>query len=248
MRFGLIGTTGLALVLALPVAAQERSFEFSLRGGVGAAPEYPGSDDYEAVPDLGFTFGALRWGNFSAGNGVRGVAANGFGVRGAFKVIGGRDIEALDEIDTAVELGLGLTYQQTNWRAFGEVRKGVTGHSGVTGTLGADVIFRDAERWVISAGPRVNFGDSDYANTYFGVSGVEAATSSLNAFDADGGALGAGIEVQGAYYLDDRWAIEGAVSYEKLIGDAGDSPVTQLGSDDQFRIRVGLSRVFNLNF
>lgn len=252
MRIGLIGTTGLALVLALPALAQERSLNFSLRGGVGAAPEYPGSDEYDLVPDIGVTFGALRWGNFSAGNGVRGIPDNGVALRGAFRFLGSRDADdapelaGLDEIDTAVELGFGVSFQQTNWRAFGEVRKGVTGHSSVTGTLGADVIFRDPDRWVVTAGPRVNFGDSDYAQTYFGVSPEEAGRSSFDAFDADGGAIGAGIEVQGSYFLSDRWSLDGAVSYERLIGDAGDSPIA--ATDDQWRVRIGLSRAFNLNF
>ena len=154
---------------ALPAAAQDRMFNFSLRGGVGAAPEYLGSDDLEAVPDIGFSFGALRLGGIDIGNGVRAVPDNGLSVIGAFRVIGSRDAEdspelaGLDDIDTAVELGLGLKYQQTNWMAFGEVRKGVTGHSAVTGTLGADYILRPNDRWLITAGPRVSFGDDDFA-------------------------------------------------------------------------------------
>ena len=60
--------------------------------------------------------------------------------------------------------------------------------------------------------------------------------------------MSAGIEVQGTYFLDDRWAVEGAVSYEKLLNDAADSPITATGSEDQWRVRLGLSRVFTLNF
>lgn len=254
MRFHLAALAFVTVFAALPAAAQERSFNFALRGGVAAIPQYPGADDYEAAPDLGFTFGALRWGGIDLGNGVRAVPDNGVSMRGAFKVLGARDdddapeLSGLDEIDLAVELGVGVAYQQPGWRAFGEVRKGVTGHTGVTGTLGADLIFRQGDRWVVSGGPRVNFGDSEYANTYFGVSAAEAGTSAFEVYDADGGALGAGLEVQGSYFLDDRWALEGAISYEKLIGDAGDSPIVQQGSEDQWRLRIGLSRIFTLNF
>lgn len=237
---------------ALPAAAQDRMFNFSLRGGVGAAPEYLGSDDLEAVPDIGFSFGALRLGGIDIGNGVRAVPDNGLSVIGAFRVIGSRDAEdspelaGLDDIDTAVELGLGLKYQQTNWMAFGEVRKGVTGHSAVTGTLGADYILRPNDRWLITAGPRVSFGDDDFAQKYFGV--PVGTTSAFAPYAATGGALGAGVEVSGTYFIDDKWALEGAISYEKLLGDAADSPITLNGSEDQWRLRLGLSRAFTLNF
>ncbi len=240
------------LASALPVFAQERSFNFALRGGVAAAPEYFGSDQTEAGVDLGFTFGSLTLGGLDVGNGVRGIPDNGVSLRGAFRVIGDRTAEespelaGLEDIDVAVELGFGLTYQQTNWMAFGEVRKGVTGHSGITGTLGADYIYRPNDRWLITAGPRVNFGDDEFASTYFGV--PTGSTSGFGSYDATGGALGAGIEVSGTYFLDDKWALEGGLSYEKLLGDAADSPITLNGSEDQWRVRLGLSRVFTLNF
>lgn len=242
----------LALTAALPAMAQERSFNFALGGGVLATPEYLGSDQTETNFDLGLTFGALRWGSVDIGNGVRGVPDNGFSLGAAFRVIGNRtttespELAGLEDIDAALELGLGLTFQQTDWMAFGEVRKGVTGHSGVTGTLGADLIFRPSDRWLITAGPRVNFGNDEFANTYFGVS--TDSTSSFAAYDATGGALGAGVQVSGTYFIDDKWSLEGALSYEKLLGDAADSPITQNGSEDQWRVRLGLSRAFTLNF
>lgn len=242
----------LALVAALPAAAQERSFNFALGLGVGAAPEYPGSDAIVAVPVPTFTFGALNLGGFSTGNGVRGQPDNGVSLKGAFRIIGDRkakdspELAGLEDIDYAVELGLGVSYQQANWVTFGEVRKGVTGHSGVTGTVGADLIMRPNDRLVIKAGPRVNFGNDKFANTYFGV--PAGGTSGFTAFDATGGALGAGVQVTGSYFLDDNWSLEGGLSYEKLLGDAADSPITLNGSDDQWRISIGLSRQFTLNF
>ncbi|HIF77621.1 MAG TPA: hypothetical protein EYQ36_08300, partial [Sulfitobacter sp.] len=60
----------LAMVAALPVAAQDRSFNFALRGGVGAAPDYPGASSYRATPDLAFTFGSLEWGGRKIGTNI----------------------------------------------------------------------------------------------------------------------------------------------------------------------------------
>lgn len=249
-----LSAIALTLAAALPAAAQERAFNFALRGGIAAAPAYPGSKDYELGPDLGFTFGSLSWGRLNVGQGANDAPATGLSFRGAFRFIGERDsadypeLAGMSQIDAAVELGFGLIYRETNWQAFGEVRRGFGGHEGFTGTLGADVIFRPTDRFTVTAGPRINFGDTDFANTYFGVTAAEAAASQFGAFNAGGGALGAGLEVQGTYKLDDRWAVEGAVSYEKLLNDAADSPITAIGSDDQWRIRLGLSRTFSLRF
>lgn len=250
--FLVLSALTLSIAAALPAVAQDNAFNFALRGGVGVGPEYLGSDTSEAGVDLGFTFGSLSAAGRTIGNGVRAVPNNGVSLRGAFRIIQERtaqdspELAGLADIDTAVELGLGLTFQQTSWMAFGEVRKGVTGHSAVTGTVGAAYIYRPNDNWLITAGPRVSFGDDEFAETYFGV--PAGGTSSFAPFNAGGGALGAGFEVTGSYFLDDKWALEGAVSYEKLLGDAADSPITLNGSDDQWRMRLGVSRVFTLRF
>ena len=242
------------LVLSIPAVAQERSFSFALGAGVGAVPEYMGSDDFDATVFPTFTFGSLKWGSIDAGNGVRGLPDNGFNFGAAFRLLNERtsedspELAGMNDIDIGVELGLGVKYQQTNWITFGEVRKGVSGHSGLAGTWGADVIMRPSDRWLITAGPRVNFGNDEFANTYFGVTGDEAAASQFDAYEATGGAMSAGLAVSGTYFIDNKWALEGVVSYEKLLGDAADSPITMNGSEDQWRIGLGVSRIFTLNF
>ena len=118
----------IAALTALPAAAQERSLNFAIRGGVAAAPAYPGSDDYEAAPDLGFTFGALRFDRLSLGTGIGVIPDNGFGVRGAFRYIGERDdadypvLSGLNDVDATLELGLGVIYRHTNFQTFVDVR------------------------------------------------------------------------------------------------------------------------------
>ncbi len=254
MRHSLI--IGLMLAsTALPAAAQDRSFNFALRAGVAAEPDYPGSDTYSAVPDLGFTFGSLNWGRANFGTDIGAIPSNGFGFRGALKIVGDRKVRdnpsltGLNDISTAYELGIGAIYRQTNYEVFGDVRQGFGGHHGVTATLGADVILRPDDRWTITAGPRLNLGDSEYASRYFGVSAAEAALApNFGAFDADGGVLGLGFAVGATYQIDDKWALEYLVSYEKLQNDAADSPITGFGSDDQVTLRVGLSRAFTLRF
>jgi MipA family protein len=248
----MLGSTLIAV--ASPALSQERAVNFALRGGVGVAPDYPGSNNYSAAPDAGFSFGALRWRRIEFGSAIGVVPDNGLALRGAFEVLGSRDaagnpeLSGLKDIDTAVELGLGVVYQETDWRVFGEVRQGLVGHKGVSGTIGADLILRPDRDWTITAGPRVHLGNSEYASTYFGVSSSEAAVSAFSAFGPDGGVLGIGFEVGVTYRIDERWAIVTVVGYEKLINDAADSPITAIGAEDQWTLRVGLSRAFTLRF
>ena len=247
-------TLSTAVAAAQPATAQERSFNFALRGGVGTAPDYPGGSTYGAQPDIGFTFGALKLGSIKVGNGIGSVPATGLAFRGAFRVVGSRkasdnaELAGLTDIDTAVELGFGVIYRETNWQVFGDVRHGFGGHHGVTGTVGFDTIFRPNDRLTVTLGPRINFGDSEYASTYFGVTAAEAAASTYTAYAADGGVLGGGVALEATYRLDDRWSVEGLLSYEKLLNDARLSPITQAGSKDQWTLRIGLSRAFTLQF
>lgn len=250
LAFGLVALTA----AVSPAAAQDRSINFALGGGVSAGPEYPGSDDFGVGGRMEVQFGSLAWGNFRAGTDVGAVPENGLGFGGSFRYIGAREaadnpeLAGLDDIDAAVELGLAVTWRDTNAQVFAQVRKGFGGHNGVTGQLGADYILRPDDRWTLSAGPRINFGDDNYAATYFGVSAAEAAASSFGAYNAGGGMLGAGFDFEARYQINERWAVGGLISYEKLLGDAGDSPITRGGSEDQWKIGFGLSRAFTLQF
>lgn len=228
---------------------------FTLRGGVQVRPEFPGSDEYEVGPDLGFRFGGLEIGRFGIGDPDPELVQTGLGLRGSFRYVGERDssefedLRGLDDVDDALELGVGLAYRQDAYQVFGDLRYGVTGHESFVGEVGADVFVRPTDRLTLNAGPRVFFAEDSYAQEYFGVSPAEALRSgSLEPFEAEGGALSAGIEIGAQYRLNDSWGIEGAVTYDRLLGDAGDSPITEAGSDDQYGVRVGLTRRITFGF
>ena len=227
---------------------------FTLRGGVGTAPTYFGSDQNEAVPDLGFELNYLDLGGFTLGDPDPLYRPDGFGVTGSFRYIGERDaseedaLTGLEDVDASLELGVGLRYATENAEVFGAVRYGVVGHESFVGELGADAFYRPTDRLTLRAGPRAFFGDDDYASTYFGVTGAEAAASggNLAEYDADGGLLSAGVEVGAGYRINDRWGVDAAVTYEKLRNDAEDSPISL--DDEQVSARIGLTRRFTLGF
>lgn len=246
-------------VPSLPVgpgaSAGESDVLMTVRGGISVSPSYFGSDDYAFGPDLGVRFdfahlpGGLGWGD--AGPAPAGTRS-GWDIRAAARYVGGRDatgvLAGLGDVAPTFEAGFGLGYEQRSYRVFTDVRYGITGTKAWTGEVGMDGISRPTEGLILSLGPRLAFGDGRFAETYFGVSDAQADASGLAPFDADGGLYSAGIEVGARYMVGSRWGVEGAASWNRLVNDAGDSPITEAGSQDQYKVRLGLTRSLSLDF
>ena len=239
-------------VMVPAAAPAQPRFVFTLRGGVAASPDYFGSDEYQVGPDLGFRFNYLALGNGrSIGNPDAWAESQGLTFGGAFRFIQERktndfgELAGLDDIDAAVELGVSLRYGTENFAAFGEVRRGFGGHEGWVGEIGADAIIHPTDRLRLSLGPRLFFGDEEYSNTYFGITPAEASAA-LPAYDLDGGMVSAGIELGARYQINDLWGLEGAVTWERYTDDAADSPIVKQGTDEQWGVRFGVTRVFSI--
>ena len=65
-------------------------------------------------------------------------------------------------------------------------------------------------------------------------------------FDAKGGAHSVGFGSKVVYRINPKWEVHAYVEYEKLLGDAADSPlVTLRGSSNQTTIGFGTSYSFD---
>jgi MipA family protein len=249
---GLSETSAQPDIIAAAPAPATPKFVFTLRGGVAASPEYFGSDDYQAGPDLGFRFNYLALGKGrSLGNPDPWAESLGLSAGGSFRFIQERktsdfnELAGLNDIDAAAELGVSVRYGTESFAAFGEVRRGFGGHEGWVGEVGADAIIRPSDRLRLTVGPRLLFGDETYSNTYFGVTAPEASAA-LPVYDLDGGMVSAGIEFGARYQINDVWGLEGAVTWERFSDDVADSPIVKQGSDEQWGIRLGVTRVFSI--
>lgn len=77
--------------------------------------------------------------------------------------------------------------------------------------------------------------DAQYNRTYFGVSQARATAARRQAYAPGGGLQRAGLDLVASVPITDRLSIVGVGAYQRLLGDAADSPIVRgsRGSADQ---------------
>lgn len=231
---------------------------YRIRAGLGAQalPKWPGAKSDEVAPY--WTFSVAKDGhpfNFSAPGDSAGMSlfgSGGFAAGPVATISRSRDNSdtklPLGKVPATVELGGFVEfYPLKSLRLRAELRKGIGGHNGVTGFLGADQIWRDGDRYVFSIGPRLWYGNSRYERAWFGVSPQAALASGLPEYRPRGGFDAAGAVAGLQLALGNNWGVFGYAQYRRLIGVARRSPiVTRLGSANQFSAGLGLSHTFTI--
>jgi outer membrane protein len=152
-------------------------------------------------------------------------------------------------VATTFEVGAFAQYEaKDSFRIRAELLKGINGHDGLLGSIGADKIWRDGDRYVFSIGPRVLFSDGRYERAYFGVSPAASLASGLPAYRPGSGIYAVALTSGASYQLTSHWGIFGFARYERLVGDAARSPIVrQLGSRNQLSEGIGLNYTFTVH-
>jgi outer membrane scaffolding protein for murein synthesis (MipA/OmpV family) len=248
----------LAMFAGTPAQAQDENEDAPRRTRIGLGPQfvpsYPGSDRLSVRPfidvsrargDETFVFEAA---DESAGFSL--WQRNGFAFGPAIGIEGSRtarDVGApLRKVGFTVEAGGFVQYALTPAvRLRAELRQGIGGHKGLIGSVGADYILRDGDRWLVSLGPRITLSSDRYQRAYFGVSAADAAATGLRPFTATGRVQAAGVTAGLLRQFTPRWGIMGYAKYDRLVGDAARSPVVRaFGSRDQLSGGVALTYTF----
>jgi len=246
-----------AIIFASPANAQDND-NHRVRVGLGGQlrPEFIGAKDRKFGPlvDVDIARGDKPF-RFEAPDdsfGLRLMTKDNFTFGPAVNIEGSRkdkDVGApLGKVKTSVEVGGFAEFLPTeNIRLRGQLLKGVTGHKGLVGAIGADRIWRDGDRYVFSVGPRVLFSDAAYQRAYFGVTPVAALATGLPAYRPKGGlhalALASGL----SYQFNPKWGAFGYARYERLVGDAAKSPIVrEFGSRNQMSAGIGLNYTFTV--
>lgn len=237
-----------------PVAVQQ-PYDLIIELGAGAQvrPDYPGAKNYEVWPTGFVTLHYLELPGFGVLKNARTVEQGwsfgpSFNLQSKRKTSDYPELFGLNDIDMTFELGAKVGYTFDWIRPWIAARYGLGGHSGIVGETGLDFIFRPSEVFQWSVGPRASFANRDYMETYFGITPAESALSgTLAAYSPGGGFKGVGAELNARYEFAPQWAVRGEFIYERLIGDAADSPIVQqVGSANQYTAKLGLTYMFNL--
>jgi outer membrane protein len=101
------------------------------------------------------------------------------------------------------------------------------------------------DQFEMAIGAQTTWASNDYMETYFGVSGPNAANSGLPRYSADSGLKDAGLGLTGHYKFTKTWGMIGNVSYTRMLNDAKDSPlVKKVGDENQYTAVVALTYNF----
>ena len=253
---------GLAIALVpagAPAFAQEggedrRPRRTRVALGAQLVPSFPGSDSVNVRPfiDIARARGDDPF-PFEAPDESSGpilARSNGWQFGPAVGVEGKRsrgDTDGLlPKVGFTVEVGGFVQYQlSAPIRLRTEFRQGIGGHKGLIGTVSADYVARDGDQWLFSVGPRATFANGRYNRAYFGIDSQAAAASGLPAYKADGGLQSVGAAAGFLYQLTPRWGVHSYAKYDRLVEDAGRSPVVRsFGSRNQISGGRALSFTF----
>ncbi|MCI4677932.1 MipA/OmpV family protein [Rhodoblastus acidophilus] len=160
------------------------------------------------------------------------------------------ELFGLNDVSASIEVGGFVELTPVSWgRIRAEVRKAVSGYDGWVAMLGGDVW----QKWgplTLSIGPRLDFGNDQYASAFFSVDPWQAALNQwaggrLTAYNATAGLVDAGFTVAARYDLSPAWRISAYGTYQALTGSVANSPVTtQAGSSNQFAAGVEIRYSF----
>ena len=239
-------------MFAAPVRADGKpntpptGWSFVLGAGGLYAPDYEGSDDYEArgLPYVRVQY--ADWLSLSVPEGLKLSLVNADGFRAGVLAGYRFDRDASDnvalagwgDIDGTAELGAFAEYKFDAIRLAVDLRQGLSDDTGLQATASARYETRVAGARV-SIGPQVTWVDDNYSQTYFGITAAQAAASTLGyaPYESSGGVKSYGLGASAMVPLDDQWSLTAITSVNQLTGDAADSPIVAAeGADTQFTV------------
>ena len=261
-RSSALAAAAFIALAASPAAAQDDESEeggwiLSLGAGGRVGPKYPGADTYGFGPLV--VFGLRREGArlpFEAPD--EGLGFGFLGDDSAFDFGPAVQLQTeRQEEDVGAPVGdVGFTVEAgafaqvslgDHFRVRAEGRRGIGGHDGWVGDLFADFVLRDDDSYVFSIGPRLRWGDDNYHDAYFSVTPAVAAATGLPVYDAEGGIHSVGAAAGLTYMLSRDWGLYTFAGYDRLVGDAADSPIVRaFGSRDQYSAGIGLFYSFTV--
>ena len=226
--------------------------------GVGLTPDYEGSDHYEVgvVPFGRFSYKEYQqYLQFGPNFGSRTYQARlnampyeGFELgpmltyRPGRKHVENNDVDRLPNTDNAAEAGgftrywlpVGLPGRQAVGLDLSGAADVSNAYNGWWIQPGLDYKAGLSETVGFSARVFSDYASANYMDEFFSISSGQSARSGLRQFNADAGWKDVGLSLGVNWQFASNWFTGAAANYERLIGDAADSPVARsAGSKNQ---------------
>lgn len=214
-------------------------------------PAYEGSDDYQL---RGFPFIDITWRDTFFLNAHKGLGAyvwnrNECKLGLAIGYIFGRDEDDSSDLQGLGDIDSGATANVLFEWAIGDVALEARYEQQITGQdtgfqvhLGLGYDLRIAEKTTLQSSIKTTYASPDYMEAYFSVSPSQSTRSGILVDDAASGFKSFGFQIMAIYRLDQHWGIHAGAGYDRLIGEAADSPVVK--DENQYRVSIGLSHNF----
>ncbi len=214
-------------------------------------PEYQGADDYKirAFPVIDLEYKDRYFLNPIKGLGVWFWKESNTRLGASLGYRGGRDeddssrLEGMGDVDGGMTTNLFFSWQSRPWSADVRYSRQVTGDdTGGFLDLSAGYGFRLFGPIILKPSLKLTLADSNYNKSYFGVTPRQSANSGLPVYDADAGINAVGAGIFGMMFLSKHWSLQSIFNYDRLVGDAADSPVVE--NKNQIRAGIGFTYQF----
>jgi len=209
----------------------------------------PGEPEPFVSPDDGFGISFLDLGWVKAGPVARFISERTSG-RPFGTIIGSNgNFFGLHDVGFTAEVGGFLELWPADFfRARFEARQGVSGARGFDANISLDWVGKYG-LFTLSAGPRFQFGDSQFTNAYFGVTPAEAFLNGVVfPYQASAGLVSVGGLGAIKYEFAPSWSATAFGGVNRYVGTAGTSPIPNLlGSVNNFSTGVIFAYSFSWN-
>ena len=229
-------------------SVQGKDWSLSIGALGNHKPAYEGSDDYEwrAFPLIDVTVGDTFFLHARTGLGAYVWNRNGCKIGLAVGYTFGReeddssDLRGLGDIDDGATANLLFEWAAGNVSLGARYEEQFTGHgTGFQVHLGLGHDLHVADKTILKPSIRTTYASADYMEEYFGISPGQSTRSGLPVYDAAGGFKSVGFHMMAIHRLDRHWGILAGAGYDRLVGDAGESPVVK--NENQYHISIGVS-------
>jgi MipA family protein len=212
------------------------NWNVTLGAGVAGRPDYPGASGYRAEPiplvlisyrdlfflgPLGLGMNAINWNGFRAGPVL--------GYEGGRNQSDDSRLDGLGDIQPSATAGLFAGYHDGPFAISATARQAIIHTSnGLDGLVWLD--YRAAivsHSLSLAIGPDVEFADSQYDRTWFGVTPGQSALSGLPVFTPGGGVRDVGLHAVLTYHYSEHILVVTFATVRELIGDVSDSPIVE---------------------